>query len=465
MHELTVSELAAAIGRRVFSPTEVLTSVLDRISEIDPVIGAYRVLDAERSVADAKALTGEIAAGHSRGPMHGIPVAVKELIDVAGLPATYGSEVPESRPALADATVIERLRHAGAMIVGHTRSHEYGWGITTQHATLGGTVNPWNHDMVPGGSSGGSAAAVAAGLAPIALGSDTGGSIRIPSAFCGVLGFKPSFGLVPRSGVVPLAPTFDHVGAMSRSLADLRVIMGVIAGPDATDPSIEGEMFRHGPSTIGHPTRLSVGFSLKGTVPLDSEHESIITSGLSALADAGHTVREVDLPDPHRCVAAFADMQAAEAYDVHANRFGTYPERADRYGEDVRGRLEGGSTVTTGDYLDASRERLIIRDLLRQVFDSIDLLVTPVSAGGPSFISSPDQVLHGDAAVPFRDHVMGYTVLHNLTGIPSLSVPLSRDSQGLPVSLQIAARPGADQFVLDAVERSGLPAYSPLAGQ
>ena len=242
----------------------------------------------ERALDEARQRSDELSRGEWAGPLHGIPVAIKELFDVEGAIGCYGSTILARRIASSDAAAVARWRAAGAIVVGTTRSHEFGWGITTQHATLGSTLNPWNTDRVPGGSSGGSAAAVAAGMVPLALGSDTGGSIRIPACFCGIAGIKPTYGLVSKRGAVSLAPSLDHPGPLARTVTDLAIGLAAMAGYDASDPS-----------TLPDPTAFGPGESRRCPVSgsgvaadlhpraLRDDHQDRFVAATEAMSEAG----------------------------------------------------------------------------------------------------------------------------------------------------------------------------------
>ena len=235
--QLSVTELTDAYKHGKVSPLEVIEMSLRRIERLDPAIGGFREVFHERAINEARERSDELARGEWAGPLHGIPVAIKELFDVEGAVGCYGSTILLDRIAPSDTAAVARWREAGAIVIGVTRSHEFGWGITTQHAELGSTLNPWNTDRVPGGSSGGSAAALAVGMVPLALGSDTGGSIRIPACFCGIAGIKPTYGRVAKRGAVSLAPSLDHPGPLARTVPDLAIGLAAMAGFDASDPS------------------------------------------------------------------------------------------------------------------------------------------------------------------------------------------------------------------------------------
>ena len=447
--EQSVAGLLSGYARREFSPTEVVDGLLARIDELDGSVGAFRQVLAGAGRARAARATAEIAAGEEVGPLCGIPVAIKELIDVEGAAGCYGSLVMRGRVGGADAEVVRRLRRAGAIVIGVTRSHEFGWGITTQHALLGGTRNPWGLDRVPGGSSGGSAAALAGGMVPLALGTDTGGSIRIPASFCGVVGLKPAFGRISRTGVVPLATSLDHVGLLARTVQDVARVLPLLVGYDPQDPAT-----RLGPlPPMPQPTdtgdlgglRVAVAPGLHFPRPAP-DHEQVFVRVLAAAEASRARMVEADAGDPDRIREVFATIQMAEAYHTHSVLLATYPSQAAEYGPDVRRRLESAAGVTISDYLTARTEALRIRERFRAVFEAADVLIIPVAAGPPSLIASPDTVEHLGRPLPFRDLVMGYTVPQDLTGLPACVIPAGLDQAGLPVGVQITGPPDREDL-------------------
>lgn len=436
--ELGAAGLLSAYRAHTASPRDVVAELAERISAIDVTLGAFTALTLERASEEARALTEDLARDRWRGPLHGVPVAIKELFDVEDANTTFGSMVFKDRVASRDAEAVRRLRAAGAIVLGLTRSHEFGWGITTQHATRGGTRNPWDLDRVPGGSSGGSAAAVAAGLVPIALGSDTGGSIRIPSAFCGIAGLKPTFGRVSKRGAVALAPTLDHPGPLARTVEDCARMFEVLAGYDAGDPSTVAapQGFQSPDNLAGLRVGISRDLHLR---PLSADYIRVFEAALRLIEAAGATVRELRVEEAGQIRPTFATIQMAEAYDIHTRVLETFPSRESEYGPDVRGRLVDAAGVGIGSYL-AARERAVqFRRQFDLLFEEVEVLVTPVAAGGPSTVGKPDQVEHLGVPLPFRDLVMDYTVPQNLTGLPSCCVRAGFDSEGLPVGLQVTA--------------------------
>jgi aspartyl-tRNA(Asn)/glutamyl-tRNA(Gln) amidotransferase subunit A len=342
--------------------------------------------------------------------------------------------------------VVARLRAAGAVVVGSTRTHEFGWGITTQNAARGSTRNPWDLGRVPGGSSGGSAAAVSAGLVDLATGTDTGGSVRIPAAFCGVLGLKTTVGRISRVGLAPLAPSFDTPGFLARSVELLRAALAATAGPDVGDPV-----------TIGRPPVGDAGVvdDLRFAVPAallpggsDARWRAAIDAVVAGLRAIGGEEVEVDAPDADGLLEIFAPMQMAEALEVHEHLLGTFPKEADRYGPDVRSRLEAACDVDVHRYLEAARAADGLRTATLRVLARAPLLVTPVGACGPSTTADPDAVELDGRVVPLRAAIMPSTVLQNVCGLPSLTVPAGFDADGLPIGIQLTGAPWSEAHLL-----------------
>ena len=447
---LTVAALQASYRSGKASPVEVVEVLSERIGSFDADIGAFTTLTLERAADEARVLTEELAGGASRGPLHGVPVGIKELFDVGGAETTYGSTLLAGRVPTEDAEAVRRLREAGCIVMGLTRSHEFGWGITTQHATRGSTRNPWAPERVPGGSSGGSAAALAMGFVPLALGSDTGGSIRIPAAYCGVAGFKPTYGRVSKRGAASLASSLDHPGPLARRVADLVPALEALSGYDDADPT----------TTTGGLDTDGVENGLTGLVvgvcpdlhprPLWPDHRRIFEEALALVEEGGAKVTEVRFEDAAGIRPAFDSIQMAEAHHYHSVVLGLYPTRRDEYGPDIARRLELAAGVSLDAYLDARRAALGFRRTFARIFESVDVLLTPVTAGGPSTGATPDVVIREGESIPFRDLVMGYTVPQDLAGLPVCAVPASLDDDGIPVAVQFTAAHGRDSLALRA---------------
>jgi aspartyl-tRNA(Asn)/glutamyl-tRNA(Gln) amidotransferase subunit A len=441
---------------------------MDRIERFDGELGAFvDVLDA-RAQREAEESDAESERGRTRGDLHGMPIGVKELFDVEGADNSYGSDARPGKVAEHDAIVVQRLRAAGAVIVGTTRSHEFGWGITTQHATRGSTRNPWNLDKVPGGSSGGSAAAVAAGIVDLAVGTDTGGSIRLPAAFCGILGLKTTYGRVPRTGSVPLAPSLEGTGFLARTASVLAAALSATAGSDASDPSTIGAMpFESDPLEIAQVR--NVRFAIPdGLAPatIDPERAAALETIAQGLRALGARRVEADVPPAEELLELFVPIQLAEAYDTHARVLGTFPGLADDYGADVRSRLERAEGVSIREYLAAKDAAGHATAALHLALETAEVLVSVVGGAGPSDVGTPDEVEVGGRTIPLRELMMPSTVPQNLAGLPSVTVPVGLDASGMPIGIQLTGARWTEHMLLTvawALERSGVvtPAVAP----
>ena len=466
--QLSVTELTDAYKHGKVSPLEVIEMSLRRIERLDPAIGAFREVFHERAVNEARERSDELARGEWAGPLHGVAVAIKELFDVEGAVGCYGSTILLDRIAPSDAAAVARWREAGAIVIGVTRSHEFGWGITTQHAELGSTLNPWNTDRVPGGSSGGSATALAVGMVPLALGSDTGGSIRIPACFCGIAGIKPTYGRVAKRGAVSLAPSLDHPGPLARTVPDLAIGLAAMAGFDASDPST---LPVQPPSQSVTPSVAGVRVGLVADLhprALREDHQARFDAATEAMSDAGARLIDLSFPGVEEIRPTFATIQMAEAHHVHSSVMGIFPRRASEYGADVRGRLEMSADITLADYLSALEAKRALRHRFARLFDEVDVMMTPITAGGPSTTSEPDVSFDGTGEAPFRDVVMDYTVAQDLFGLPVCAVPNGLDRDGLPLGLQLTGPTLSENAVMDAAAGIATvlpsPGFPPIAG-
>ncbi|NQV97905.1 MAG: amidase [Acidimicrobiaceae bacterium] len=451
--------------------TDRIVGILKHIHNQNPKFGAFVDILDSRAEQEAREMDKSVAQGNDLGGLAGIAVGVKELFDVAGADNSYGSLTRDGFIAKNDAEIVKRLRKAGAIIVGTTRSHEFGWGITTQHATRGSTLNPWDLSKVPGGSSGGSAAAVSAGLVPLAVGSDTGGSIRIPAAFCGVLGLKTTWGRITRDGGVSLAPSFDSPGFFARSTKILSAAFFATAGKDWNDSAtLSTPEVGHMKVTDRDLRTFSFGISdVENSIPLNRERETAFINLCEVLRSIGAAVIEVPAPNPKISLAAFVPYQMAEAFHIHTQILKTYPEKAELYGDDVRARLELASKVTATQYIEARRSASDIYRQFLKVFTTVDVLLTVVGSTGPSSISDPDFVVINGDRQPLRNSVMPSTVPQNLAGLPSITFPFGFDD-GLPIGIQMTGPPFSETLLLhisSAMEEAGIiripnPPISPV---
>ena len=448
---LGVTELLDAYATRRVSPVEVLEAVAARIAAVDSRVGGFTALCLDRARREAEASEAAWSRGGARA-LEGIPFGVKDLVDSAGVRTAYGSAMFESHVPEHDAEAVRRARAAGAILVGKTQTHEFAWGITSVNERMGSAHNPWALERVTGGSSGGSAAVLAADEVPLTIGSDTGGSIRVPSSFCGVVGLKPTYGRISGHGAWPLAASLDHPGPMARTPADAALLLGVLAGVDPADPStvdvalgdVDGELGR-GLSglTIGLCPDLHL-------VPLAPDVREVYDATVAALGTNGARLVEVALPEAELIYPAFGIIQRAEALDTH-RRAGLYPSRRDAYGEDVLGRLDGATEVTVEHYLAASADRRRVRAAFARLFGSCDVLLTPVSAGSPLPIGD-ETVVHEGRELTFRELVMSYTTPQDLVGLPACAVRAGFDALGIPVGVQFTAPPWREDRTLRAAQ-------------
>ncbi len=442
----SITELSQRYISGTVSPVEVVGQTLARIERLDPKLNSYLAVTAERALAHAARAEAEIRAGHGRGPLHGIPYAAKDLLDVQGLPTTVGSQAMAGNVAKCDAAVIEKLEEAGAILVGKTGLHEWAYGITSTNPHFGPVRNPWDPERIPGGSSGGSAAAQAAGLCVFSLGSDTGGSIRIPAALCGVAGLKPTFGRISRRGVFPLGHTLDTLGPFGTCVKDTALVFAAIAGRDERDPVSSDR-------PVSIPT-FEVTPDLKGTVigvparfffdGLAVDVEAAARNALGALQDLGAELREVQPPDVEAANSLHRLILLAEASSVHRRRLETH---RDAFGDDVRALLDQGRFVLATDYLDAQRARRVFCREFDAVMREVDALVAPAVPIPTARIGELEIDVNGR-----RENVRLATTRNvralNLTGLPVVSVPCGFDRDGMPIGLQIVGRKYGEDRIL-----------------
>jgi aspartyl-tRNA(Asn)/glutamyl-tRNA(Gln) amidotransferase subunit A len=441
---LTAGELLAAYRARSLSPLEVVDALGARIEEHGPALGAFTTVCLERARTEAAAAERAYVRGEAAGALAGVPIAVKDLFDTAQVRTTYGSPMFAGNVPQADAVAVARARQAGAIVIGKTQMHEFAWGITSVNRLMGTSRNPWSLEHVAGGSSGGSAVALAASLAPLALGSDTGGSIRIPSAFCGTVGLKPTFGRVDTAGMFPLAPSLDHAGPMARVPADAMLLLDAIADPDAAIP---GPLRRDADGLSGSRVGLCPDLHL---VPLAPDVRRAYVAAAAALERAGATLIEVALPQARDAYATYGVIVRAEGLQAHVDA-GLFPGREREYGEDVRARLELARTVGLPDYLAAARARERLRAGFARAFAQVDLLLTPVSAGSPAPIGA-ERVVHLGEEIDFRELVMSYTVPQDLAGLPACAIRAGFDGLGIPVGVQLTGPPWSERRVVAAAQ-------------
>jgi aspartyl-tRNA(Asn)/glutamyl-tRNA(Gln) amidotransferase subunit A len=446
----TIPSLAKRIRAGQLSPVALVEQSLDRIARLDGSLQSFIHVSGS-ALAQAAAAESEIRDGRWRGPLHGVPIAIKDNYLTADMPTTAGTTAEGIEFPLRDSACVARLRAAGAVLIGKTRTHEFAWGNVTPP-----TRNPWDLSRVPSGSSGGSGAAVAAGLVPAGMGSDTGGSIRMPASVCGTVGLKPTFGRVSREGIVPHSWSLDHPGPLTRSVADTAAVMQALAGYDPRDPACQDRPVPRYATALGKSVAgLRVGICrnhfFEGN---DADVEAAVEKAIDDLAAAGASVHEFRIPRLEYGLAAiFAiELASSTAYHDTSLRAGRVPG----YTPDVRTLVEMGRFVTAPDYLKAEQLRSLLMQDFAQAFEAVDVIVgptMPITAWKSGQWTVPVQGREESVlSASWR-----FTFPYNLTGLPAISVPCGFDRQGLPIGLQIAGRPFDELTVLrvaDAYERS-----------
>lgn len=443
-YELSIAAAGQAFATGQLSPLELTRSVLNRAHESQPDSQAFAVICDDLALEQAARAERELALGKGRGPLHGIPIAVKDLVETAGVATEAGSRLLEGAIPARDAHVMQLLSDAGAVLIGKARTHEYAGGYSTPPVR-----NPHDHARVPGGSSGGSAAAVVTRGALGAVGTDTGGSIRVPAALSGATGLKPTYGWVSRTGVYPLSWSLDHVGPLGRDVRDVALLLGALAGHDPRDPaslSVPVPDFAAELDSGVAGLRLGVP-SNWFWAPIQPGVEAQVRAAIARLAHAGAELVDVELPLADAVLGIGWSILMAEAGAYHQR---SLAQRADLFGEDVRALVELGQTVPVGDYLRGLRARTVMRDQWCELFTRhrIDALVCPTVP-----VTAP---LVGQEVLPWPDGTESdvlstyarWSQPANITGLPALSVPCGNDAAGLPVGLQVIGRPLQEVTVL-----------------
>jgi aspartyl-tRNA(Asn)/glutamyl-tRNA(Gln) amidotransferase subunit A len=454
---LALDEMSPLLRDKRVSPVEVTRAYLERIDALNEAVNAYITVTGDQALSDARRCEEEILQGDYRGPLHGVPVALKDLYDTAGVRTTAASKIYAQRVPAEDAASVARLRAAGTVIIGKTNLHEFAYGVTTDSSFFGPTRNPWDVERVPGGSSGGSGAAVAAGLCVAATGSDTGGSIRIPAALCGIVGLKPTYGRISCHGLLPLSWTLDHPGPMTRTVYGAAVMLAAMAGYDPRDPaSVDVPLPDYaaglGEGVAGLRIGLDPQWALSG---IHRGVRSAFQDALAVLKGLGAEIVEVSVPRLEEGMGAALTMLMAEATAIHEEFLHTRP---DDYQPDVRARLEKGFAITGLDYARARRTGELLRRDFTQLFQKVDLFATPM-CGVPAPRIGQREVIIGGETVSVMAPLTRYTRVFNLTGLPAISVPCGFSSEGLPIGLQLVGRAWDEATVLRAAH-----AYETAAG-
>jgi aspartyl-tRNA(Asn)/glutamyl-tRNA(Gln) amidotransferase subunit A len=435
----SIAELGRLFRRGELSPVEYATDCLRRIERLDKTLHSFVTVTAERALTDARAAEAAVRRGDA-GPLAGIPIGYKDLYATRGTATTAGSALLADWVPTEDSNCVARLQQAGMVMLGKLITHEFAFGIQFPGHRFAAARNPWNQDHIPGGSSSGSGAALAAGLTVAALGSDTGGSIRGPAAFCGIVGLKPTYGRVSRAGVVTLSWTLDHTGPMARTVEDCALLLQGLAGYDPADPASSREPVGDYVATLGQGVRgLRIGvpraYFLDG---LHAEVGAAFEASLETLRRLGAEVRDVEIPSIHD-VSAFMVIMLTEAFAYHERDLRTRP---DLYGDVLREKLMIGGLLTASEYVQAQRVRARLQAETAAVLREVDLLASPTAV-----VPAPTFATVWDPDFPFaRSNMAPF----NMTGLPALALPCGFSSTGLPLSLQLAGRPFDEATVLRA---------------
>lgn len=420
---MTVEEFARLWRTRALSATEATDACLARIDADNGRLNAFIRPMADDARRQAQQADRELAAGEYRGPLHGVPVSVKDLFDVAGTPTTAGSRVREGHVASADAVAVARLRQAGAVIIGKTNLHEFAMGPTNEDSAFGPTLNPFDTTRLSGGSSGGSAVSVAAGMALASIGSDTGGSIRIPAAACGIVGLKPSYDEIPLDGSVPLSSTLDHAGPLATTVTDAWLLFHALRGHMPTR-SLEASHVAGRRFAIPRAYFLDL---------LDDDVRALFNRAVKTLADAGAAIDDTDIPLAPYVAPIYTHIVFGDAAAYHADTLDRMPEK---YTEPIRLRLEMARYVLAEDYVRALNGRTELRRQVNNALSGYDALLLPtIPIPAPKLGSAT--VTLGAATEPVRNLMLRLTQLFNITGHPAISLPMGKTPAGLPCGLQL----------------------------
>jgi AtzE family amidohydrolase len=436
------TSLAQAIQDQKVTATDVVQDILEQITALDPALNCFTEVLAESAMAQAQAVDHAIANGLNPGPLAGVPFAVKNLFDIEGVTTLAGSVInAEKPPATQDATAIANLKQAGAILVGTLNMDEYAYGFSTENTHYGPTHNPHDVTRIAGGSSGGSAAAVAAGLVPLSLGSDTNGSIRVPASLCGVFGFKPTYGRLSRAGTALFVGSFDHIGPFARSVRDIAVVFDILQGPDdrdrvCCDQSPELCLPQLNQGVDGLRIAVADGYFAEGAT--DEALEVV-----QQVAKALQVTRHVTLPEPHRARAAALTITACEGAELHFQDLRHRPQDFDPM---TRDRLLAGALLPAAWYIQAQRFREWYRQQVQQIFQDVDIILAPTTPY-PAFPIGQTLIQVDGATLPSRTNLGRFTQPLSFIGLPVLSVPVYR-AGALPVGVQIIAAPYNESLIL-----------------
>lgn len=447
---MTISEVSGLLASGELSPVELVKAHLDRIAETEPKLNSFITLLEKESLETARVAEREIRESGSWGPLHGVPIGLKDLYYTKGIRTTVGSKILADFVPDYDAAVVEKFSDAGAVLLGKLQMHEFAFGASSENPHYGPAHNPWDTNHVTGGSSGGSGSSIAAGQVMATLGSDTGGSVRIPSALCGIVGLKPTYGLVSRYGVYPLCWSLDTVGPMTRSVRDAALVMNTIAGPDARDPSSSERTSEDFTWRLGRPIEgLRIGIPQEHYFDvLDAETKNAVMAASRVLAGQGATIEQVSIPMLDNVAAISNTIMLSEAAEVHLEHM---RDQGDQFDPAVRDRLEPGTIIPAVQYVRAQRARSLFSEQVDRAMATVDVLLAPTCPIGAPRIGDATVTVAGRTESK-NSMLSRLTRPWNLYGGPAISVPCGLTSDRLPIGLQLAGRPFEDTLLLQVAD-------------
>jgi aspartyl-tRNA(Asn)/glutamyl-tRNA(Gln) amidotransferase subunit A len=443
----SIKQLSERIKNGDLSSIDLVEVCLKRIHKFNPTLNSFLSIITERAYKDAEISEKEIRQGIDRGPLQGIPFSIKDIIFAEGVRCTAGSKIMSNNISKIDATIVARMKKAGAILIGTNNLNEFASGITGMNPHYGDTKNPWNIDKISGGSSSGSAVAVATGMVPLSLGTDTGGSIRVPSSLCGVVGLKPTYGRISRYGVMDLAPSLDHVGCITRSAWDTAVVLQTIAGQDPFDPFTENYDVPDYRKIVSETTdkKLSIGLPNRYFFDnLQAEVKYIIHTFIENIG-LSDFVFETNMEKTEIISETWRSIRLAEASEIHLKWLKT---KANDYAEDVRNMLTEGTKIPAIDYIRAHKLRNELRSELLKILKKVDVIVVPTTIiTAPRFDDLEVRNIDGKA-IKIREALLRNTIIFNSTGLPSVSIPVGLSKDGMPVGVQIVGSPFEEEKIL-----------------